>query len=314
MKIKIFSIVILIMFLFGYSITFVSSSSNLKSVNDSDWYYLPGYPNYAPSGLPDFSQLQQKDWWGHKYPDCCGAVSLANVLWWFDSKNEDINGFPGDGNNTYPLVQDYCPLGIPNPGPNSDDHNFNNVNDNQTSFPIIGGTGELIERIAFYTNRQKNTLLPKFLGPFNGPYNALMLYLGANKWFRKSGLKNQYSIKVKIKPKFSFIDECVRNNKGVILGLLGYDPEVEPFGTIWGHFVAVAGVNSSGKIAFSDPVRDRLNPSLDPAEHNNASIVSHDIYNISLDSPWPLISDCFLPNYSKESVYIPLAIVISQIE
>jgi hypothetical protein len=25
---------------------------------DGDWYFKPGYPNYAPSGMPDFDQRE----------------------------------------------------------------------------------------------------------------------------------------------------------------------------------------------------------------------------------------------------------------
>jgi hypothetical protein len=312
MKKKICSLLIIFMLLLIYFVTFSTSSS--ESTTDSDWYYLPGYPNYAPSGLPDFSQLQQKDWWGPKYPDFCGAVSLADILWWFDSKHEDPNGKPGDGIDIYPLVQDYNAPGTPQPRPYSDDHGFNNVNDNQTAWHRFKRGGELIERIAWYTNRQKDAFWIKFLGPFGALYSGLKLYLGAKIWLRENGLQNQYSVKCIVKPNFSVINDCVRNNKGVILGLLGYDPEVKPFGVVWGHFVAVAGVNSSGQIALSDPVRDKMIPSIDPAEHNNASIVSHDIFNVSYATPWPSISSWYLPDYCKEGVQVVGAVIISEIK
>jgi hypothetical protein len=56
-----------------------------------------------------------------------------------------------------------------------------------------------------------------------------------------------------------------------------------------GHYVTCAGVNSEEfKIAFSDPTLDVTNPS--PNDHNDATNVSHDIYNVSVGSPKPDIN------------------------
>ena len=300
------------MLLFIYFMTFSSASINLESTTESEWYYLPAYPNYAPSGLPDFSQVQQEDWRGPKYPDCCGAVALVDILWWFDSKHEDPNGFPGDGYDNYSLVSNYNSLDNPTPGPNHDDHNFNNVNDNRTPWNRFRRGGELIEKFAWYAYRQKDAFWFRLLGPLAGFYTQFKLYQDVKKWLKDAGLQNQYSVKIVFKPDFSFINECVRSNQGVMLTIAGYDPEVKPFGVFWGHCVAVAGINSSGEIALSDPMRDRINPSANPAGHNNASIVSHDIYKVNFNSPWPLISSLCIPDYCKEGVQVIFATVISE--
>jgi hypothetical protein len=297
------------MLLLLYFATFSStSSSSLESPTDNDWYYLPAYPNYAPNGLPDFSQLQQEDWRESGHASLCGAVCLANIFWWFDSKHEDPNGKPGDGVDTYPLVKDYHAPGTPESGSYSDDHSFNNVNDNQTAWHRFRRSGELIERIAWYTNRQKDALWYKMLGPLNGPYNGLKFYLGAKIWLRETGLEEQFTVKIIVKPDFFIINEHVRNNDGVILALAGYVPG---FG-IWGHFVAVAGINPSGYIAFSDPVEDVMNPSLNPAEHNNASIVSHDTYKVNFTSPRPRMSSWCLSGYFEEGALVLGAVIISE--
>lgn len=289
----------------------ISESENYSSIFDSisdNWYYLPAYPNYAPNGLPDFSQLQQDDWRSSGHPDLCGAVSLADILWWFDSKHENPNGKPGDGINTYPLVTDYHAPSAPEPGPYSDDHSFNNVNDNQTEWHRFRRSGELIERIAWYTNRQKDALWWKMLGPLNAFCNAFKLYLGAKIWLKEVGLNNQFTVKIIAKPDFFIINEYVSNNSGVILGLSNYVPG---FG-IWGHFVAVAGINPNGYIALSDPVQDVMSPSLNPAEHNNASIVSHDIYKVNFTSPLPCISSWYLSDYFEEGGLVLGAVIISE--
>jgi hypothetical protein len=54
-------------------------------VSSSDWatfYWKPGpWEDYAPSGMPDFDQMQVG-------PTYCGPFAAANSLWWFDSKFE----------------------------------------------------------------------------------------------------------------------------------------------------------------------------------------------------------------------------------
>lgn len=310
MRKKIYSILIICMLLLIGIITFSTTSSSIKSSTDDGWYYLPGYPNYAPNGLPDFSQLQQQDWWGPRCPDFCGAVSLADIFWWFDSKHEDQNGTPGDGVDAYPIVKDYNAPRTPEPGPYPDDHSFNNVNDNLTEWHRFKRGGELIERIAWYTNRQKDAPWFKMLGPLAAPYNGLKLYFGAKIWLREVGIKDQFKLRCMVKPDFFVINEYVRNNDGVILGLIGYDPE---FG-IWGHFVAVAGINSGGYIALSDPLQDVMNTSLNPAEHNNASIVSHDIYKVNFTSSRPHISSWCLSGYFNNTALVVGAVIVSEIK
>jgi len=116
-------------------------------VEDSLYWKSP-YANYAPSGMPDFSQ--QQDSWQTIYPgpngtietnvegddiynatkniiapgaNCqlestpanddvarwsfCGPTAIANCLFWFDSKYADSTGYPGDGLDSYPLVEGY---------------------------------------------------------------------------------------------------------------------------------------------------------------------------------------------------------------
>ena len=286
------------------------------SVNNlDDWYYLPAYPNYAPSGLPDFSQLQQDDWKDWKGDiNFCGAVSLVDILWWFDSQHENnTNGYPGDGNNSYPLVGDYHAPGTPNPGPYSDDHNYNNVNDKQTPWRKYRRNGELIEQIAWYTNRQLNFIRYELLGPLKPLFNALKLLYGIKKWLIDTHLQNNFTVQPIFKPSFSTIKKYLCNNSGIILGISGAGIDSErtsrPFR--WGHFVAVAGINPTGYISFSDPYRDIMNPSSDYSEHNNASIVSHDVWQVNFTSPYPRFASWWLPEYFDGALIIG-AIIISE--
>ncbi|MBU0496484.1 MAG: hypothetical protein KKC68_01045 [Candidatus Thermoplasmatota archaeon] len=70
-----------------------------------------------------------------------------------------------------------------------------------------------------------------------------------------------------------------------------------------GHFVTCAGVNSDEfMIAFSDPAKDVANTS--STNHNDAINVSHDIYNITIGTPYPDIeTEWWLPDYSTAYDY-----------
>ena len=143
----------------------VSDISRDEDEKSKGWYYKPPYPNYAPSGMPDFDQKQDEGgtpdfpvYWNY-----CGPTAVANCFWWIDSKYADPTGTPGDGKDTFPLVRDYNEPVPLNPGPNTDDHAFDNVNDVLTSppptagappalppFPEVPETGaELGERLAW---------------------------------------------------------------------------------------------------------------------------------------------------------------------
>ena len=282
--------------------------------SNSDWYYLKSYPNYAPHGLPDFNQTQQYDWKNiDNHNDCCGATCLANIFWWFDSKNEDSNGYPGDGFDNYSLVQIYHSEDNCTPGPLPDDHNYNNVNDLDTPYYQWRNTGELIEKIAWYTNRQKDSIiiqsLPNF---FITIFNAFKLCYGAKKWICKNNLCDDFSVITVIKPDFNCIDKCVRQNKGVIVGFAVLDESED---VDWGHFVSVAGINSNGFIALSDPVWDKENYSESSIEHNNPYYVSHDIYEINFTTPLPFLSSWCIPDYAgKHLGVVEFALIISQKE
>ena len=308
---KIFVMFITFLFLTNFA-AFASSIevTNQTEIVEDDWYYLPAYPNYAPSGLPDFSQLQQEDWRGlDGGGNLCGAVSLANILWWFDSRHSDCHGTPGDGKDTYPLVQTYHKQATSDPGPNPDDHNFNNVNDNSTPWTRFIRTGELIEQIGWRTNRHKDALWLKIMGLYIPAFlYTFRLIYGTKRILRKANLQNAYTLKIMIRPDFSIIDKCLRDDNGIILAFNSFDDNGSMLG---GHFVSVAGTNSSGQIAFSDPLFDITNPSSNPAEHNDAGIVSHDIYEVNFTSQYPKISKWWLPGYSKRGGYATFAMIIS---
>jgi hypothetical protein len=279
--------------------------------NMEDWYFLPGYPNYSPSGMPDFDQRQDATWRTNFSWSFCGPAALADILWWFDSKNSDPEGFVGDGVDKYALVHNFNPPGKPDPGPFFDDHNFNNVNDIDTSWKKYSNSGELIEQIASYVDIYWHKI-PFF--SVSGT-DRFQLALGVKKWIEDAGLEKDYLVENIFRPSFSLIDEKLRGNNGIILRLGYYLPSFPIiFPLVFLHYVAVAGINSNGYIAVSDPEWDIANPCSDPFLHNNPSIVSHDIYEVDFSSPYPQISSWWIPSFERHRrVLVIAAIIISEV-
>lgn len=99
-------------------------------------------------------------------------------------------------------------------------------------------------------------------------------------------------------PDFYYIAEEVKRSEGVMLhlGFWFWDPDAEGLYFVAGHLVTVAGVNSKElMIALSDPAWDQI-PAASPSEHNDAEIVSHDIYHVNLTFPYPR-GTWWIPDY-----------------
>ena len=80
-------------------------------VQTPPWFVKPAFPDYAPSGMPDFDQKQ--DGWTSPMAGWtwCGPAAVANSLWWFDSEYESrLNPSPlppPTYSDKFPLVQPY---------------------------------------------------------------------------------------------------------------------------------------------------------------------------------------------------------------
>jgi hypothetical protein len=325
MEKKICSLIVVVM-LVGITLSSSFASSRVlkeepAAKETEEWYYLPSFPNYAPMGLPDFDQ-RQDNWMSSEgiwffirgVWSFCGPTSLADIFWWFDSKHENPQGSPGDGNDTYPLVRDYHAPGTPTPGPNTDDHNFNNANDPLTSWNHGRGGKELIENVAWYCNTNLCRFL--FIRGFSGTYPQF-LELGAKQWIKDAGLQDRYHVETIWKPDFSVINKHLRDNDGIIVNLLFYNPKAIVFHTLLGHYVAVARINTDGYIALSDPVQNKINPGPDPTAHNDAGVVSYDIYKVNFTSPYSdraswWIEDFYDPGVVKFGGLAQYALIISE--
>lgn len=287
-----------------------TKTSNPFQLSSEEWYFLPSYSNYAPSGLPDFDQRQNSTWKRGFIWSFCGPVALANIFWWFDSKHEDDQGVPGDGKNDYPLVKNYNTYSTPCPGPAYDDHNFNNVNDLSTPWSQQKGSGELIERLATYVDIYWHKI-PFFT--VSGT-DRFQLANGARKWINDAGLKDDYTVEVISQPSFSLIFKRVKQDQGVILQGGYYIPRLPKFiPLISGHFFAVAGVHPDGYISISDSFYDIQNYTSDYTLHNDPRYVSHDVFEVDYDPPFPSLAKWWIPSFQKHRrVLIRAAIIISE--
>ena len=261
-----------------------------------EWYFKPAYPNYAPSGMPDFNQTQ--DSWVNTTTgqwSFCGPVAVANCFWWFDSKYADPAGTPGDGADIFPLVQSYG---------TADDHDPVNVN-------------ELVERLALCMNTDG--------GPYPGTEVHVMEQC-IDDWLDATGLNHTFYEHTVKMPEFYYIEEEIKRCQDVIL-LLGFweDQGTSGWVRIGGHYVTCAGVDSENRtIAFSDPFIDNAEAGglgrvpvphaypHGPTVHNDAQFVSHDYYVVAPDSPspggiewipdYPAGTPDFIPNFQFMNV------------
>ena len=321
MKNQAYIIIVIVILLFAGFSTLSGTNKTTSALEppDENWYLLPGYPNYAPNGMPDFDQHQEESWENQKGGSVfCLPTAVADVLWWLDSKYEkNQNGIPGDGKDTCLLVRDYNAPSTPNPGPYTDDHNFNNVNDNQTPYHRYSKNSELIERLARYHDIRPNLDLsrrPILRSIYSLYHHTFIVLCGAKKLIKDAGLRDQFKVENLIRPSFSDISKRLQNNEGIVLALVGY---ISPSHK-WGHAVALAGINTKdGKIAISDPWMDVSNINPDPSDrtlHNDPQYVSHDIYEIDLNSPYQNLGSWWIPKYFEEygGAIVTAAIVISE--
>ena len=105
-------------------------SDGTQEVRLLPWYVKPPYPDYAPSGMPDFDQKQFLNFnftW-------CGPVSVANSLWWLDSEYESFHNLnpvpPPTISDSFRLLTAYGAW---------DDHDVKNVG------PLVNNLASLMD-------------------------------------------------------------------------------------------------------------------------------------------------------------------------
>ncbi len=257
---------------------FVKGAYHLSSMG---WYWKPPYEDYAPSGMPDFSQLQ--DNWVFPGPieqwTFCGPTAVANCFWWFDSKHNVPPGMPADGYDQFPLVRDYEDALAPYAGWVQDDHDMWNVNHLDTPWPptemppptpqpfvrgyqnppILPDWGELVERLAWFMNTDD----VQGTGSEHLGTRVTDMGFAIDGWLLSETYEDGgtladslYAITL-VQPTFAQVESLVEKSEDVILLLGFWYWDGLDWWRVGGHYVTVAGVNSEDSlIAISDPFVD----------------------------------------------------------
>lgn len=260
-------------------------------------YVKPGFPDYAPSGMPDFDEKQDSWGPGGTYT-WCGPVAAANSLWWLDSEYESIvfaNPVPPPTiSDHFPLVTNYSSW---------DDHDPNNVMALVPNLAILMDTDGMQTHDGHTGTRWQD------------------LENGTKYYIAQQGLTKYFDVSHLEFPDFGWLSIEILQCHDVVLFLEFY----KNTGTSWtpltsipslesGHFVTSAGMNTTtSELLISDPYQDAYEngkaPGRSPvahayphgsAVHNDAQNVSQDAY---LTAPYP-----FTPPPPPPPGYPPVAL------
>jgi hypothetical protein len=240
---------------------------------------LPGgWIDYAPAGVPDFSQCRA-EWsraaatpgapaqWTH-----AGPVALANVLWWLDSRAEPEPRPPTSAADGHPLVTSYPVFGRA-----PDDHDAANVGPLVEELAARAGTNGVGR-----TNRLRGT-------------EWMELTAAARSYVERRRLSDLYPLQSKLRPDGAWLSQRIAEEAGVVLLLGMWERQEEGWRRVGGHYVALAGASADGsQVSVADPLLDsagaggagvalpadatRHSCREAPAEHDDAGVISHDSY------------------------------------
>lgn len=293
------------------------------------------YPDYAPSGMPDFDQAQ--DNWINaltQQPTFGAPTAIANCFWWMDSKFNLPVGSMGDGEDGFPLVRDY--LDNLTPYQSWDDHDLWNADHSATPWGVAGpppstpqpfipgpqspggvdSWGELVERLAWEMDTDGQGTGGSQVGTkIQDIDDAIGAWLSSETWTTGDALSDSLCVKIWQKPTFFDAITLVENHQCVALLLGFWYIAGNKWWRVGGQYVTAAGINSiESKIALSDPFFDNAEngapgrvlsgshiphtpiPHTDSVMHNDPGNVSHDIYDVDLNSPTPA-GNWWIPDY-----------------
>ncbi|KYK31490.1 MAG: hypothetical protein AYK22_07885 [Thermoplasmatales archaeon SG8-52-3] len=308
-------------------------STYKEATLDRVWYWVESYPNYAPSGMPDFD-LEQGEW--------KGIIDGGNGIADSTAQGDDVQIVSPGG-----LVDPDAPSIIaPGPdcyldsNPSGDDIEvwiFSNAistinclwwfdsrfadpdgtpGDGEDIYPLIADYGAGDDHSAtnapLSIERMANAMdITSTLFLDNDVWIDTI-----NWWFANVSLEDKLEVNFYDVPTFEFVADEIQEGKAVILIINFVDDSSGDCEFVGNHAVTCTGVNSAEtKIAFCDPLLDINNPSDD--DHNDTQFVSKDVYLASIGSPCenhPEI-EWWLPSYPSDYNYsvIYSAIVIEYI-
>jgi hypothetical protein len=292
----------------------IEKESKSNESIDKGWYYYPSYPNYSPSGAPDFDHEQ--DSWQVIQP---GSNGIADSIAVGDDVQFTEYGEPVDPMK--PIVITPGPNCALDTTPGGDDYrgytfchavSLSNClwwldsryskkgtpGDKKDSFPLVenygGGDDHSAENVPCLVCEVAN-----MLGVTNDIYLNLYTWINdIESWFEDAGLDNGFLIYDYEFPSFNLIADEIMDDKAIVLMIqFGKNIGGECL-CVGSHFVSCAGVNKDNlQISLSDPSFDEENPAND--DHNDAQYVSHDVYDVEIGSPCPNYPDIkwWLPDY-----------------
>lgn len=252
-------------------------AGTMGHAHEEDGWLAGGLPDYAPAGVPDFSQCRGA-WsvagtpgqWTH-----AGPVSLATALWWLDSRSEPAPAPPPAVRDGHALVTAY-----PVFGPPRDDHSIENI-------------GPLVEDLALRSNTNGVRTAESLRGTrWEDLVSAAEAYLDAR---RRSA---PYRLEQTGQPTADWVAAALREGGAVVLALgVWQDTPGQAWGRVGGHYATVSGLAADGSwVGLSDPLADaaafggegRAVPDGHaahgcreaPRGHDDAAAVSHDLYRL----------------------------------
>jgi hypothetical protein len=177
---------------------------------------LPSLPDYAPKGLPDFSQMQDPTWskifpfLPYSVPSWCSVTAAADLLWYLDSKYE--NGYPGDNSSYWNLVPNKWYFYRANRFPwklirifHLDDHTWE-------QHELIAVAHDLIECLADLSGTNGWGKIYGLAG--NTPES---IKVGLETWIGDKGLSKCYDVLLIKKPSFAQIRYAIYNEYGAMI-------------------------------------------------------------------------------------------------
>lgn len=274
----------------------------------ADTVWLMGdYVDYAPAGMPDFSQCR-REWSQPGSPGqwtYAGPVALANVLWWLDSAAEPNPGPPPAVQDGHPLVTAYPVFGRA-----IDDHAPENLPALVDDLALRAGTDGLGQPRAERGTRWES------------------LVEATRDYVRGRRLSSHYAVVTTERPDTTWLAQRIAETAGVVLLLGVWESQENGWRRVGGHFVALAGSDSTaGTVAVADPLVDAagiggpgrsmpMDPRLHscrtaPRAHDSPAVISHDAYALE---PQPALpgNRSVLTGYFSAASYHEAAAFVGQ--
>ncbi len=314
--------------------TGLAEKSTYKEVPiDRAWFWVESYPNYAPSGMPDFDQTQGQ--WK-------GIIDGGNGVADSTATGDDVQiiNFGGLVDPNEPAIIAPGPDCALDSNPSGDDieiwifssavstmncfwwfdSRYSDPNgspgDGEDIYPLVGDYGAGDD----HASSNAPLAIEKMANALN---ITSTVYLDNNvwidtidEWFANVSLEDKLNVNFYTVPTFDFIVDETKKGRAVVLVINFINDSSGDCVTVGSHSVTITGVNLADlKIAISDPYLNKNNPSDD--NHNDTQYVSQDIYRVEIGTPcsnYPEV-EWWLPTYGPDYNYsvVYSAVVIEYI-